>query len=192
MSSCLTGQQSNCCLKDNLSYNNYLIQLATSNYSLNIKGGDAGSARTFDAILLDVPQIIFSEDFYRAYAPFHCSIPWHEIAAFVNVKEFKRAENPVKYMENFINTLNRDNMKEKQSEYRLDLLWNHPQSRSASNLLVEVAKDCLGHVYYQMKTSDTSNANDNGGFQSQGSKLSKLAAIRNLECINVVPDNQNA
>ena len=81
-------------------------------------------------------------------------------------------------MENFISKLDRKDLQRKQSEYRLDLLWNHPKSRSASNLLVEVAKDCLGHV--QRNRGD-----------DPGSKYAKLAAIRNLQCINVVPHNQN-
>ena len=77
-----------CCLEKELSYESYIEMFKGSNFSLNFRGGDAGSSRTFDAIAMGVPQIIIADRFFADYAPFQCTVPWRN---FVHQVESEKA-----------------------------------------------------------------------------------------------------
>ena len=80
-------------------------------------------------------------------------------------------------MTNFIHELydKRNNMIKIQKKYRDDLLWTSSTSRAASNLLVEVARDCLYGI-------------DKGDMKLKLYKSWKEA--RSRKCIGTQPINQ--
>jgi hypothetical protein len=135
----------NCCLNEPLAYHNYLRQLVDTNFTLNIRGGDAGSSRTFDAILLGTPQIVISDAFLSHYAPFPCTVPWRKFVTMLVGPMKLFLKNPIELMTKTLEVgiPRRNQMKAIQDSHRRDLLWNREGSLSANNLLVEAVKRCL-------------------------------------------------
>ena len=132
-----------CCIQKPMAYGEYLHMLKHSNFSLNIKGGDPGSSRTFDAIAVGTPQIIVSDGFIWTYAPFPCTVPWDEFIHQVKQKPFERNTKVVA-----LNTIplafpKREAMKKMQDSFKDDMLWTNRNTLAANNLLVQVAKQCL-------------------------------------------------
>ena len=76
-----------CCLEKRLPYDSYIEMFKGSNFSLNFRGADAGSSRTFDAIAMGVPQIIIADNFFSTYAPFQCTVPWRDFVYQVESEE---------------------------------------------------------------------------------------------------------
>ena len=132
-----------CCMQEPMEYKEYLNKLVHANFSLNIRGGDAGSSRTFDAILVGTPQLIVSDAFLYFYAPFPCVVPWWRFVKTIRSIPFSRY--PVKFVNEALTDIipRRTAMKVLQDFHKRDLLWTAPDSLSANNLLVQVAKQCL-------------------------------------------------
>ena len=78
------GPNEGCCLEKKLPYESYIKLFTGSNFSLSIRGGDAGSSRTFDTIAMGVPQIAIADRFYVDYAPFQCTVPWRDCVYHVD------------------------------------------------------------------------------------------------------------
>ena len=136
-----------CCLAKKLPFDEYLTLLAKANFSLNIHGGDAGSSRTFDAIMVGVPQLILSDSFFSEYAPFQCVVPWRRFTHAVRGRDFQR--DPVgATMKALTQALPRRNaMLAQQDHHKRDLLWLLHDSVAANNLMVQVVKQCFNRSW---------------------------------------------
>jgi hypothetical protein len=159
-----------CCVEEPVEYKDYLHMLSNANFSLNIKGGDSGSSRTFDAILAGTPQFIVSDGFMWFYAPFPCTVPWWKFTKVMKQSSFMR--NTVATMTEALDQAmpQRTAMKEMQDSYKDDLLWVSRRSLSANNLLMQAAKQCLPRRFDS---------------KSQGAKKS-LGRVKNHKCVNQV------
>jgi hypothetical protein len=133
----------NCCLKNKLSYSSFLKQMMLSNFSLLIGGGDPGSSRFADALVLSVPQLILSDGFYERYAPFPCIVPWRQITEQISEKDFQR--QPKQAVEKALTraTERRESMIRLQQQYVSDVDWTHPHTLAPNNLLVETVRKCF-------------------------------------------------
>jgi len=134
---------SNCCFKNGLPYASFVKQMMMSNFSLLIRGGDAGTSRFADALALSIPQLVLSDDFYSGYVPFPCTVPWREITEQIREKEFKR--NPQKATQEALDraTSRRESMIRLQQKYARDVDWTHPHTLAPNNLLVETVRKCF-------------------------------------------------
>jgi len=139
-----TGPHEGCCIKRPLPYEEYIKLFSSSNFSLSIRGGDAGSSRAFDAVAMGVPQIAIADEFFTKYAPFQCTVPWRDFVYHVE-SEDAVLQDAHKVMRKAVAEAlpRREQMKKMQDSFMDDLLWTSPGSLAANNLLVEVAKRCL-------------------------------------------------
>jgi hypothetical protein len=127
-----------------MAYSKYMTVLMASNYSLNIRGDDPGSSRTFDAIAAGVVQIVVSDRFLSEYAPFPCTVPWRDFVVPV-ASEHAFLTNPKRAVQEVLVATEslRDAKARLQNSYRDDVLWTTAASLAANNLLVEAVKTCL-------------------------------------------------
>jgi hypothetical protein len=133
---------SNCCFNKTMDYIEYLYHLASSNFTLMIRGGDAGSSRTFDSISIGTPQIVISDKFMQNYAPFKCIVPWNKFLSKIQEKEFN--EDPKYTFRKHLNTIlpQREKLKRIQDSYKRDLIWNQQDSIAANNLMIQIVYQC--------------------------------------------------
>ena len=140
----LANPNHGCCLGNRIPYELYIQKFTSSSFALSMRGGDAGSSRTFDAIAMGVPQIVIADKFYSEYAPFQCTVPWHKFVYYVESEEAVVNNTRAVMAKALAEALpRRKQMKRVQDSFMDDLLWTNAGSLAANNLLVEVAKKCL-------------------------------------------------
>jgi len=147
----LVSSSVGCCLEQPMVYADYMKEMVHSNFSLNMRGGDSGSSRTYDAIVAGTPQVVVSDGFIWNYAAFTCTVPWSKFVHFVKEKPFLRNTHVI--AKEALATLlpRREEMKKLQDAHRDDLLWTSARSLSANNLLVQAAKRCLNGNRVKMR-----------------------------------------
>jgi hypothetical protein len=143
----------NCCLNNTMFYGSFVKQMMMSNFSLLIKGGDAGSSRFADALALSVPQLILSDGFYERYAPFPCIVPWRQITEQISEKDFQ--QQPKQAVEKALTraTERRESMIRLQQQYVSDVDWTHPHTLAPNNLLVETVRKCFTGTGLERKSA---------------------------------------
>eukprot|EP01083_Nonionella_stella_P140833 432736_1 len=129
----------------------YVQLLSNSKYNLMFHGGDACSSRFYDAISLDVINIVISDNFKEdcligstiTSHSFTALIPWDKMFLHVEMRAFRH--DPIGTIKNLISKYNEsyyENMLRTVDKYKKYILWDRKDSASALYLMYNAISKC--------------------------------------------------
>ena len=106
-----------------------------SKFSLMTRGHDFQSERLFSSMSSATINLIFSDFLFETGVPFQCFVPWKEFVFQIDSNRF--FEDPLSSLSEVISLDDKklSEIQKKIIEYRRDVLWDHPESRVAENIL---------------------------------------------------------
>ena len=132
----------------------YFEWITNSKISLMIRGHDFESERLFSTLTSGTINLIFSDYIFEAGIPFQCFIPWRDFVLQINSTDF--FNDPITSLKN-ITSLSNDDLQNIQNnifKYQKDVLWNHPESRVAENVLKQAVRKCFSLQWLEEKKLD--------------------------------------
>ena len=122
----------------------YTHLLANSKFNLMYSGGDACSSRFYDAISLNVINVVISDNFVRDciigntfnLKGIYQNIPWNKMFLQITYKEYRK--HPIQTIQKLINEHDDtyyENMLSLIEKYKKYILWDKPNTETAQYLL---------------------------------------------------------
>ena len=125
--------------------------LENSKISLMIRGHDYHSERLYTTLGYGSINLIFSDYLFETGIPFQCFVPWKEFT--LQIKSEKFFKDPQKSLKSIASLTNKQlsHIQEKIFRYQKDVLWNHPESRVAENVLKQAVRKCFSLHWLEEK-----------------------------------------
>ena len=123
----------------------YAYLLSHSKFNLAIAGGDPCTSRFYDALALNVINIVVSDDFENCFIgdSKFSQIPWHKMIIRIKQKDFK--QNPTLSLQQALQNYTIQDFKDMLQlieSYKSYILWDRINSKSAYVLLSDAVKKC--------------------------------------------------
>jgi hypothetical protein len=135
-----------CATDGHLDGNVFGALMEMAQFSISIKGTDAGSSRVFEGLDSGTLQLVLADHYMEEIAPFKCRVPWEEVVQVVPETPF--VANPAKTVDRVLEGMYKDDARRLRKMWDMqhiaaqDLLWHVPGSRVGHNVL-EDALRCL-------------------------------------------------
>ena len=110
--------------------------LLRSRFALCLRGDIPTSARPYDAIRYGSIPLLVSDNIWRTGLPFQCWVPWALIVAQISEASFQRDAAAALRNAMRLPHAAEARMRELIAHFGRDVLWRHPQSRVAENVLL--------------------------------------------------------
>ena len=109
-------------------------------FALAPRGDTASSRRLSDAMLYGAVPIFISDNLLDVGAPFRCHVPYQLFSLQLTERAFMRDPGRALRAAENLSAAAIGRMQALIAHFRQDLLWRHPRSRVAENVLLEAAR----------------------------------------------------
>jgi hypothetical protein len=111
--------------------------LLRTRFALCLRGDIPSSPRPYDALRYGAIPIVVSDHVWRMGMPFQCWVPWREITRSIDETDLMRDLGSALYnVTASLSPVAEERMRELIAHFRRDVLWRHPTSRVAENVLM--------------------------------------------------------
>jgi len=111
--------------------------LTRSRFALCLRGDIPSSPRPYDALRYGAIPLLVSDHVWRVGMPFQCWVPWRQMTQSIGEDAFMRnAGGALHNVTASLTPAAEERMRELIAHFRRDVLWRHPRSRVADNLLM--------------------------------------------------------
>lgn len=110
--------------------------LLRSRFALCLRGDIPTSPRPYDAMRYGAIPLIVSDHIWRVGLPFQCWVPWSLMAVQVSERVFLKDPSGALRMATSLPARAEARMRQLISHFGRDVLWRHPESRVAENILL--------------------------------------------------------
>ena len=111
--------------------------LLRTRFALCLRGDIPSSPRPYDALRYGAIPIVVSDHVWRMGMPFQCWVPWREITRSINETDLMHdLGSALHNVTTSLSPVAEERMRELIAHFRRDVLWRHPTSRVAENVLM--------------------------------------------------------
>ena len=111
--------------------------LSRARFSLCLRGDIPSSPRPYDSFRYGAIPIIISDHVWRMGMPFQCWVPWRAMTRSISESAFMHdAGVALHNISSGLGPAAEERMRQLIAHFRRDVLWRHPRSRVAENVLL--------------------------------------------------------
>jgi len=115
--------------------------LLRTRYALALRGDIPSSPRPYDALRFGAIPLIVSDHVWRVGMPFQCWVPWSLMSLSIPEAAFMRdAAEAMHRATERLSPAAEERMRQLIRHFRRDVLWRHPTSRVAENVLLAAVR----------------------------------------------------